>query len=437
VPSAYFNQFVNLMVTVLLVPVLLHHLDIADFVIWAIFTTFGGISQQIESAVQIVTVRDIARERHPTQSSSLVAAVGRARQAYLLLALGAILVMLPIGSIYLHYVASDSLDRAYSLEWNLFVLSYAVNYYYGINNSVLLGCGQVATFNNINSLSRLVNLSLTFLLLTLGYSVLGLCASFAGSVLLGCVLNAWAARRALAEQGAQTGPATVAFAEESRSLLLNIARYTPYTLASFLVFRGSVLVGAALFTSEVMGEYSLTLQTCAMLSLLAAVPVQVWLGRLVKAMSAGTTSDVAREARRTMFAANGVYAVAFLGVAIAGNSMLALIGSNISLLTGVPFLLVGLAFYIELNIFLLVAFLVTAKNYRFVTPYVGAVAAGIAMATLTACFTRELVASMIVLPLVIQSAVALPIVFRMFCSQLGMSRSGFLAEIGRALVDRR
>jgi hypothetical protein len=435
-PTAYLNQVINLAATVLLVPLLLRYLGIGDFVLWAIFTTIGGITQQLESAIQIVTVRDIAREQHAAQAGRLQAAVRRARRAFRLLALGVVVVVLPGGWLYLWLTATPG-ARMPGLEWPLFVCAYALNYYYGANNSVLLGCSRVAWSNNINSLTRTINVTLTFLLLRGGFAVLGLAASFAASVVLGCMLTTAASRRALAQHGVAGTAAPGPGRDGTTALLRNIARYVSYTLASFLVYRGGVLVGATMIPREQLGSYSLTLQVCAMLTLVAAVPVQVWLARLVQAIAAGSPAGILREIHLTMLAANAIFVLGAVGAASVGNPLLALIGSRIELLDGMHFMLIALGFFLELNIFLLVNVLVTSGNYSFVPGYVAAVIVGTVLAAACAWYTRNIVGSLVLVPLVVQILVTGPRVLRTFCRQVGIAPAQFAASLVRFAWMRR
>ena len=91
--AAYLNQGVNLIVGILMVPMLLHYLGDGEFLLWVIFTTFGGITLQIESSIQVVSVRDIAKQFHAGNHAEVRHAVARAKRAYLALAAGVVLLV--------------------------------------------------------------------------------------------------------------------------------------------------------------------------------------------------------------------------------------------------------------------------------------------------------------------------------------------------------
>src|SRR5437660_7747916 len=104
--AAYLNQTINLAVAVLLVPLLVRYLDASEYILWSIFTTFGGITLQLESAIQTVSVREIAREYHSGNVATLQAAIRKAKVAYTTLSGSGLVRLFALGLLYLHYVAS-------------------------------------------------------------------------------------------------------------------------------------------------------------------------------------------------------------------------------------------------------------------------------------------------------------------------------------------
>ena len=255
-----------------MVPLLLRYLDVNGFILWSIFITFGGVTLHLENAIHIVSVREISKQLHSGNVAALQIVVRKARAAYMILSVSVLLPLLVLGLLYLNYIASEKLGIHGSAEWFVFILAYALNYYFGTNNSILLGLVNIAQFNNINSLSRTINFICTYTLLKLGYSVMGLSLSFAFSVVIGVALIARAARKSLDNYYAlpevKSRP-KVQF-EEAKSA--NIAKYTFYMLSSFILYKGGLLIATIIFPNDVVGSYGLTLQALTMLSMLALVP---------------------------------------------------------------------------------------------------------------------------------------------------------------------
>ena len=62
--AAYVFHAVNMAVSILLVPLFLRHLDPSEYALWLIFTAFGGVTLQLQNAIQNVSVKEIARGVH-------------------------------------------------------------------------------------------------------------------------------------------------------------------------------------------------------------------------------------------------------------------------------------------------------------------------------------------------------------------------------------
>ncbi len=436
--SAYLNQVVNLLVAILMVPLLLRYLDINGFILWSIFTTFGGITLQIESAIQIVSVREIAKEYHSGSIVTIQAAVRKARVAYATLSACVLIPFLMLGLLYLNYIATEKLGTSASIEWLIFISAYALNYYFGTNNSVLLGMAHVALYNNINSLTRLINLSCTYALLKSGFSVMGICLSFVFSVIIGCVLISRAATQSL-ENYRSSQDALVLINTNANFELANssnILKYTFYMFSAFVLYKGGLLVATMIFPKEVIGAYGLSLQANTMLSMLALVPVQVWLHRLVRAIASGDRKEIFHELAVSIVAANTVFIAGEVVLAIFGNALLVLIGSKVVLVGDVDLFLIGLSFLVEMNIFLLVNFLVVTRNYGFVKIYVTTSLIGVVLAIFLTWITKDSVATLIIVPLGLQALLCLPLILRIICRELSVTPMNFLIHIYRFICIR-
>jgi hypothetical protein len=434
--AAYLNQAINLLVSVLMVPMLLKFLSLGDYILWAIFTTFGGITLQIEGSVQILAVREIATEFHAGSPVRVDAAIRRARKAYRALSLFVLIPFTAIGMVYFTYGVSLDLERHWQLEWFVFALTYSVNYFFGANNSILLAMGKVREFNYIGSFSRTLYFGGTLVLLLMGLSVVGICISFAVSVATTCSLVAIQARRSL-----RAGVATPAGSSGSGDLpvqtrVTHLAAYTAYTFAAYALYRGGVLVAAHFYPKNVVGAYGLTLQTYAMLTAFALVPIQVWLSRLVKAILKEDAGGVIGELSRTLMLANGMFLGGVAGMVLLGNRVLATIGSSIALPAPGDLLIAAFAFLIELNMFVLLNFLVTKRQYQFVPVYL--LSAGIAFSAAIAAvsFSRNLFLSLVLLPAIVQLTVCLPLVVRLVSAELKMAPGMFVSRLWQHAVAR-
>ena len=238
----------------MMVPLLLKYLDLSEYILWGIFTTFGGITLQIENSIQILSVREISREYHTGNSEAFRQVVRRAKKAYSLLAAGVAGPFLVTVFLYLSYVAGEKVSAHWGIEWILFAATFSLNYYFGANNSILLAVEKVEIYNHINTLTRVLYFVGTLLMLMAGFSVIGVCISFsaASSVAVGCTLIAIVARRSL-QENISSGHIRVSVENHiARTSGYDIARYTLFTFAAFALYRGESLVAVSFFPKDVL-----------------------------------------------------------------------------------------------------------------------------------------------------------------------------------------
>ena len=430
--SAYLYQTINLLVVILMVPLILRYLDVSRYVLWSIFTTFGGITLQLESAIQIVSVREIAKEYHSGNVASLQNAIQKAKVNYMILSACVLVPFLVLGLLYLNYVVSEKLGNTGNIEWLIFISAYALNYYFAINNSILLSMVYVTRYNNINTLTRCINFICTYLLLKLGFSVMGLSLSFAFSVVISVALMSRAAKKCLdnyyASQAAHIQSNTkYEYANSSTSV-----KYTFYMFSSFVLYKGGFLIATMIFPKDIIGAYGLTLQANTVLSTFALVlPSQVWLHRLVRAVTSGNRQKMFHVFALGAVAANTIFIAGVILLALFGNKLLVLIHSKVMFVGNMNLLLICFAFLVELNIFLLVNFLVVMRNYKFIKIYVSTSLISAVFAFLLTWATQSSIATLIIVPLGLQVFLSLPLIFRVTSHELAITPKVFLSQLSR------
>ena len=322
------------------------------------------------------------------------------------------------GFLYLSYFVAPHLSANFSLEWIIFVTAYGVNYWFGTNNAVLLATDNVDTYSYIASSTRLLYFAGILWSLSSGFGILSMCICFASSVITNCTLMLLAARRALKTNLAPTSSNQTEI--ENLNLTSDIFPFTVYTVASFVVYKIGILTATQYFDKEAVSAFTLALQAYAMLSTLALVPLQARLSRFVKALLGDRKQDVIHELTFTLVTANVLYAVGIVVLVFAGGELLDLIGARIGLPSSIDLITIGLAFAIELNIFIFINLLLTKKRFHFVKVYVICVMIALVAAATAIFMGQTLIFSLVILPAIVQGFICLPVVIRLVCDELGM-----------------
>jgi hypothetical protein len=445
--AALLFQLASLFASVAMVPLLLGYLGAKDYLLWAIFTTLGGLTLQLESAIQTLMVRRVAPAWARGEPDRFRAELRRARLAYMALSLAVLLLLLPGGWLYLASISGGIAhwaDSPWAAAWLAFTLAYALNYLFGPNNVLLLATAAIDRFYWINTGSRVLNIALTAAALVLGLGLIGVSASFLASVVVNVGAMAVAAsalRRAMRTPGSVFGQANTAVngtADRKPADDAGLVRYTLFTLVGFLLYRGAFLLAAQYQETAAAAGYGLALQAFAIIFAVAIVPMTVWLHRIVAAINAADTAREDREILRAVLFAVAAIAGGTLALEIVGPFLLDRIGSEVALPDGPTLMLMGFVFLVEALILICVNPLLLRGELGFIRPYVllaGAALVGAAAALWLGAHRlgdAPLVV-LLALPALVQAAITLPVIAGKLANAQGRDLGGLLRGLGRAL----
>jgi hypothetical protein len=432
--AGYLFQVINLIVSFLSVPLLLRYLNVGEYLLWSVFTTFGTVTVQLQNAIQFVSTRQIAYAHLSADPGRIESAVRRTKVAYgklLMIVVGPFFLM---GLLYLNYIVRPRLGMTAIPEWCVFVVAYLVTYQFAPNNAILLGTRRVSTNNHILSFTRVLNFVGNYLTLRAGLSIIGICLSFLASQLVGSAIGSYEARKVLKTF---SGPSPGASEATASTVVVqsNIRLYAIYMFASFALYNGNLLLATALFPKAAVATYALGLQSNVILLALAQVPLQVWLSRFVRAIASTDSGKVMHELSVSIVVCNAVFVGGYALLAIFGNLLLRLVGSHVMLPAMWSLLLVSIAFLVELNIYLFVNFLVNKGNYRFVRIYAATSATAILVCVLATSMFGRLMLGLVAVPLALQMTISLPRIMGIACSELEVSPTALVRSIATVLLD--
>ena len=407
--AALFFQFVSLLASVAMVPLLLGYLGAQQYLLWMVFVTAGGLTLQLESAIQTLMVRRIAPLHAAGDSRELLHEQVRAARIYRLLSASILLLMLPLGWLYIDRLASGDTPLwggdGWGLAWLSFALAYMINYLFGANNVLLLGTARTDSFFWTSAASRILNIALTAAVLVLGLGLLGVALSFLSSVLvnvLAILVLAHAVRRGIrasARKMQQTPTVDAA---------TGVVRYSIFSFVAFLLYRGAFLLVVGRFAVDEAAAYGLALQAYAVIGAVALVPLQVWLHRLADAVHRGDEGMQRKEIGVALGFAVLAVVSGTLALQLLGPWLLRLIGSEVGLPSFATLSLLGGAFLVEALIMVFINPLLLVKDLGFVPLYVLVAAAGLAGAVLALVLGLPLGPAMLVPPLLGQGLLTLP-----------------------------
>lgn len=411
--SSYVYQFVNLAGGVVLLAVLLHYFSREQFLEWSLFTTLGGFTIQLESALSTVCSRLLVRVHHSSGPHAFVAAVRQCRRWYGAFAVSVFLALGAGGFAYFSRATTAGFNGSWMLEWLVFAAGYFFTYLFTYNCAVLIACERVTTYALINTASRVLNVSLSVLLVRGGAGVAGLAGSFLLAGALGGLAMWWAGRRVVPELTDQRRTAAANPLQHESLDLRHVLLSFVFIFSSYGLYRAGLLIAAgSQFEANVQASYGLALQIFTLLMALSAVPINMLVAPLQRAVLSTEPESILHEMARLAVYANVTF-VAGLGALLGfGPLLFRLLASRAPLPQNGQLLLLGFGFLLELNILLLVNVAMASRSYRFVALYVGSAAVGLSVGTVLRAHGASVYVAFGLVPALAQLAIALPLIFR-------------------------
>lgn len=173
----------------LLIPFLLNFLSTDYYGLWNVFISLGAISVLFDFGFNSLFARNIAYSWSGVESLSkenvvatnnegvnyllLKKVIKTCRLVYLIISLAALIVMVTIGTVYINYVGK-TIGNSFVVivAWELYAIGIFLDLLYGYYDAFLRGIGEVGADNKARVISKLVQLSLTIVLLFLNFGII-------------------------------------------------------------------------------------------------------------------------------------------------------------------------------------------------------------------------------------------------------------------------
>ena len=383
--------------SLLLLPFVVTRLPAAEIGVWYVFMTIQGLAGLADFGFQPTVARGFAAAfagASEIRREGLVHAAGpapnlllvkqvlmAARTLYLGLAAGVLILLLTLGLFYITRVAGREIPDVghVQLAWVVFVFGTALNLYLLWMGSFLVGAERITQ----NYLLVICNRG--------AFALFGIAALLGGGGLMSlAIINVAAAllTRVLASSMLRPLVDPLGHVRPSRqdvrmilgALWPNASRSGLVGLGAFLITRINVLVISTFAGLSASASYAVSLQLLGALAVASQVPTQVALSRMV-ALRVRHQFGALRHlfiGRHGFMVASVVVGTLF--IVFAGQPLLGMIGSKLTLLPRPTFLLLGLVMLLEAN-HANCAFVITTANR---VPFVkAALFSGVAVAVLS------------------------------------------------------
>ena len=203
----YIGIIMSMASNFLLLPFLIKFIDGEMLGLWYVYLSIGGIVILFDFGFNPTLARNVAycwsgaKELNAegvgqTQGSEpnydlLKRVISTCKAIYLVISAAALLVLLSIGTAYIHHVSKDLFGGTVIASWLIYAVAVFLNLYYGYFATFLRGVGAVSTYNKINVFARLIQIIVSIGMLMLGYGIIAVSLAY---LLYGFLLRAFSKR---------------------------------------------------------------------------------------------------------------------------------------------------------------------------------------------------------------------------------------------------
>lgn len=380
----YLAQGLNIGAGLLLLPPILMFLPKAEVGLWFVFITLGSLAQLLEFGFQPTIARNAAYiysgaeqlskvgvplnldNSSPLNTQLLGQLIDTSKKICRLVAFLASLVLLLLGTLYIYSLLTPDQSAAeVVIAWLAFSTGYLLNFYFSYINAFLQGRGDIDQSNKVIVLSRCALILLGSTSVVFGFGLPGLGLSVLLSALLGRLvavmffLNHDASRQAASCKREKTGNIL-------SMLWYNASRLGIVQLGAFLIQRGNILLASSFLGLEAASSYSMTVTILIALSSVSNVACQLQVPYASALQLRGARDELIPLYGEMLVLSTTVYLFGLLFLIVVGDSMLALLGSEVKLLPIGFLVLLGIVLFLELHHSVAATYLTTLNKVPFV-----------------------------------------------------------------------
>lgn len=274
----------------LLLPFLIKFIDGEMLGLWYVYLSIGGIVILFDFGFNPTLARNVAycwsgaKELNAegvgqTQGSEpnfdlLKRVISTCKAIYLVISVAALLVLLSIGTAYIHHISKNLFGGTVIASWLIYAVAVFLNLYYGYFATFLRGVGAVSIYNKINVFARLIQIIVSIGMLLLGYGIIAVSLAY---LLYGFLLRAFSKRAFYRYKGIgerlKSIPGKTSVDEIKR--LFRIVWHNAWkdglvAVANYCANQASTLIASMFLSLTETGLYSISVQLITAIATISA-----------------------------------------------------------------------------------------------------------------------------------------------------------------------
>lgn len=397
----YLSQFLQYGAALLVLPLLLRKLTSAELGVWYVFMTISVLVTMLDMGFTPTLARNVsyvlsgARRLlkdgfealdvpSPVDYGLLKVVIQSARQIFMLIAIGAAVLLATLGSWYILHVADGQVDhQTILIAWAIFVVATVINLYYKYYTPLLQGSGLYAAFYQSSALANISFVVVTAVLLQLGLGLIAVSVGFFVSALVGRWLSwYYFYNKRLQSNLAQVSAVSISRLEIFCVLWHNAWRMGLGVIGAFLILRANTLLSSVYLGLATTAAYALTLQVYSALQGMSMVIFNVQQPKLAQCRVSNQRAELRRVIKIGFSSSLGLFLLGSIILIFFGRKLIFQIGGQTELLSQPLLIWLGVVTFLELNHSLAAGVIVTGNRVPFVK---AALFSGIAIVSMSWC----------------------------------------------------
>lgn len=382
---AYLSQFLQYGAALLVLPLLLKKLTSSELGVWYVFMTISTLVTMLDMGFTPTLARNVSYVfsgakrllKDGLEASDVLGTVDygllkivikTARYFFILIAIGATILLATLGSWYILYVTNGQVDRQTILvSWVVFVIATIINLYYKYYTPLLQGRGMYAAFYKSSALANISFVVVAALLLKLNFGLVSISIGFLVSALVGRWLSwyyFYDKRFCANLECASLAPFNSV--EIFQILWHNAWRLGVGVIGAFLILRASILLSSAYLGLATTAAYALTLQIYSVLQNMSTVVFGIQQPKLVQYRVLNQFVKFRNLIQIGFSCSLGLFLIGAITFIFLGSFLIQWIGGGTELLSFHLLVWIGFMALLELNHSLAAGVIVTGNKVPFV-----------------------------------------------------------------------
>jgi O-antigen/teichoic acid export membrane protein len=376
----YLATFFKLFSSLLLIPLILHKMPANVVGIWNIFLTISSflalvdfgfnssftrtITYIFSGVQQLSTIGHGASLMNETSyNKSLLKGTIKAMQTFYLRLSGVIfIILITFGTIYIRQILKTYTGSHYEIyaAWLLFVFINTYNLYTLYYEALLLGAGLIKRSKQIIVIGQVLYLILAATLILLGFNLIALISAQVLSVIV---------VRYLSYRTIFTPSFTKSFSECKandsdeifKSIVPNAVKMGLTSLGGFMVQKSAILIGSLYLTLSEIASYGITVQIINVIATIALIYHSTYLPKITQLRVLGDNDKIRILYIKGKIIYVGLFLIGAMMFYFLGPSILNIIKSNTTLVSGTVMIFLLILAFVENNI-IMASNIILSKN---------------------------------------------------------------------------